>query len=515
MNTEVTSVAPPQEAQNFKQPEVNRWERHRLIAHLGRTFSRRYDLQVLPSRQRGVWACGLDPKITPEIEKYVKGQRDTLDDLSAESFTPKQILYDEQAAQGMTMEQITTLLHHEAGHAKYTDFRFMVEGQKQAKDEGHLPTSFWLTFEGIEDPRVNALEGEESPAIDRQIRANQAKDLQDRLTESPVSQRPQMLQFAYNSFHYWLHGTPIPDLQGTDVGRVTELARPLLEQYFQNSDPEERKVLQKQIWDIAKELEKKDIEQEEMRQMAQQRGQQQKGQSGNGEGQQQQGQSSDGSGGQPGGSGQGQESQGQSGSSSGQEGQSGGVPNIPGGQGNNSGESNGQANQQGRESGSQGGNNEGQGKGHKRFLDRLKDSIFGSKNKPNSHQQPSSQDSSGQQSQAEKEQGQGSGEEYEHSISKPVEKPKPEKLDLSKLSPEELQELKEAIEKLSPEQKAELAKKAREAIDEEQKESLRDKLSKLFKLEKNKQTGEYEAVPQIAGEKAQKQSEADYQQAVQ
>ena len=199
-------------------PEVNRLERNRLIAHLGRVFSRRYDIQVLPSRQKGVWACTLDPKVNIELQKYIGGQRDTLDDLPAESFTPKQILYDEQAAAEMSMDQINTILHHEAGHVKYSDFKSMLEGQRQAKDGGNLPTSYWLMFEGIEDPRVNSLEGEESPAIDRQIRTNQAKDLQERITETPLTQRPMMLQFAYNSFHYWLHGEGITELKDADIG---------------------------------------------------------------------------------------------------------------------------------------------------------------------------------------------------------------------------------------------------------------------------------------------------------
>src|SRR3990167_3945659 len=261
-------------------PESERLERRRLIAHLGRVFARRYDIQVLPSRQKGLWACSLDPKVTLEIEKYITGERESLDDLPQQAFVPKQIIYDEPSAQEMSLDQITTLLHHEAGHAKYTDFRLMIEGQKQAKDEGHLPTSFWITFEGVEDPRVNSLEGEESPAIDRQIRVNQDKDLQDRLTESPIGDRPKMVQFAYNTFNVWLHGEPIAELEGTDVGDAINLARPLLEQYFSNTDVEQRKMLQSQIWDIAKPLEKKDIEQEQKRQMAKQKGMKgQKGQS--------------------------------------------------------------------------------------------------------------------------------------------------------------------------------------------------------------------------------------------
>lgn len=461
---EALSVTPPQEVVSPK-PEVNRLEKHRLIAHLGRTFARRYDIQVLPSRQKGVWACSLDPKVNSELEKYIRGQRESLDDLPAESFVPKQILYDEHAAQEMDMDQIATILHHEAGHAKYTDFRSMIEGQRQAKDEGYLPTSFWLAFEGIEDPRVNSLEGEESPAIDRQIRTNQGKDLQERITEAPLSQKPMMLQFAYNSFHYWLHGEGIPELKDTDIGKLGELAKPLLEQYFQNTDIEQRRLLQNQIWDIAKDLEKKDIEQEEMRQTAQQRGQQgQSGQSQGGEGEGQQSTS---------GSGQG-ESQ----------------PGIPGGRGAGS------QTQEQPGQGSQPGSGSAE-TGRKRFLDRLKD-MFGQKDKGSGEQGNN-----------------GQSEEHRNELGQPASKPKPERFDLSKLSPDELQAIKDAIEQLSPEQRAELTKKAKEAVDEMQKEALEEELSRTLKLQKNKETGEYEAVPQTSSEKMQQQAEADFQQAVQ
>lgn len=478
--------------------EVSRHERNRLIAHLGRTFARRYDIQVLPSRQRGVWACGLDPKVTPEMERYIQGDRDTLDDLPPESFTPKQILYDEQAASEMSMEQITTILHHEAGHAKYTDFRLMFEGQRQAKDEGYLPTSFWLAFEGIEDPRVNSLEGEESPAIDRQIRANQGKDLQDRITEAPLSQKPMMLQFAYNSFHYWLHGEGIPELAGTDVGRLGELAKPLLQQYFENTDVEQRRLLQQKIWDISKELEKKEIEQEEKRQMAQQKGQQgQSGQSqGGGEDQQSAGQQGNSSGEQQ--SGGGQSGQGES------------QPGIPsgrsfGGQGQGSGET---PNRQGQDNQSQG-ENQQQG-GRKGFLNKLRDTFFGQKNSDSSGQEDSQQSSSeGKQS------SDGQSQEQGHQLGKPEKKQKPEKIDLSKLSPEELQQIQDAIDQLTPAERAELAKKARVAVDEEQKEALGEELGRTMQLEKNQQTGEYEVKPQTATDKEQKQAQADYQQAVQ
>lgn len=467
--------------------ERSRYEKNRLIAHLGRVFARRYDIEVIPSRQKGFWATSLDPKVNNEVVKYIEGERESLDDLPPESFKAKQILYDAESAQDMSWDEINTILHHEAGHAKYTDMRSMFEGQKTAKDEGHLPTSFWLTWEGIEDPRINVLEGEESPAIDNMIRTNQGSDLQKRITESPLTDRPYMLQFAYESFHRWLHGTGIPELAQTEVGKLGELASPLLDQYFRNTDIDERKQLQQKIWDIAKVLEKKDLEDEAKRQMAQQKGMKgQKSQSGSGQGQ---GQSGQGEGQQ----GEGQQSGGQS---SGGQGEGAGTPHIPGGKGQESQTNYSEGDNKPQQD--QGQQKEGQGKDERRkgglggFMDRVKSAFGGEKDQPQ-RDKPQEDQSHG------------------HDIGKPAEKPKPERVDLSQFSDEQLKQLQEMVDQLPPEEKAQLEKKARETIDELQKEALEKILNKTAKLEKNKKTGEYEVKPQLADEGNQKHSSEDYQ----
>lgn len=423
------------EAEPVPETGQSRYEKNRMIAHIGRVFTRRYDIQVIPSRQKGFWATSLDPQVNNEVMKYIEGERSTLDDLPPESFKAKQILYDAESAQDMSWDEINTILHHEAGHAKYTDFKLMFEGQRAAKDEGHLPTSFWLTWEGIEDPRINVLEGEESPAIDNMIRTNQGNDLQKRITESPLTDRPYMLQFVYESFHCWLHGTGIPELAQTEVGRLGELVAPLLDQYFHNTDVEERKVLQQKIWDIAKVLEKKDLEDEAKRQMAQQKGMKR------------------------------QELQ--------EQGQQGGPVNS-----------------QGQKETEQGSKDNGQ---KNDLMNRLK-SIFG-----------------GQKGQEKGSKREGDEEPVSHDIGKPTEKPKTERVDLSQLSEQQLQELQEAIGQLTQEERAALEKKAREAIDELQKEALEKTLNKTSKLEKNKKTGEYEVKPQLVDEGTQKHSSEDYQ----
>ena len=241
MNEILMEKSIPPQSEGEEPEKLSKSEKRRMIVHLSRVFSGRFDMKVLPSGQKGLWATGLDKNVDREVGKYLDGERETLDDLPAESFEPKRILYDDKAIDDMGMDEITAILHHEAGHAKFSDFRTMIEGQKRAKDEGHLPTSFWLIWEGIEDPRIEGLEGQESPAIDRQIRRNTEKSLNERLTESPLRDRPLSLQFVYNSLHYWLNGENIPELEGTEVAEHFNRAKPLIEQYFQNTDTLQRK----------------------------------------------------------------------------------------------------------------------------------------------------------------------------------------------------------------------------------------------------------------------------------
>lgn len=434
--TELLGQAPGVSESQVLTPEQLR-ERNRLIAHLGRMFSRRYDISVLPSGQEGLWACALDPEAAGEMRRFIRGERPSLDDLPPNTFVPKQILYDEKGAARMDIGEVVSLLRHESGHAKYTDFRLMVEGQKAARETGFLPTSFWLVFEGLEDPRINNLEGEESPAIDRQIRKHQGDALGERLTETSIAQRPLMLQFTYNCIYHWLHGKSIEGLS-SEVNAVFETARPLVDQYFQSTDLNERKVLQEKIWDVAKVLEKKETEEEEVRQMAQQqkRGQQ-TGQAGEG--------------------GAGQEMGPTSGQPSPQE-KEGTVPSRG-------------------------------SRARRGFLERLKKTL-GRQGEPQGEE----------------------GGQVKPEVA--PEGQQTEKLDLTKLGEQELQDIKNAMDKLSTQERAKLAQKARQVIDEEQKRELANRLPKVFKLEKNPQTGEYEAIPQTVDKRVQAQAEKTFQQAL-
>lgn len=68
-------------------------------------------------------------------------------------------------------------------------------------------------------------------------------------------------------------------------------------------------------------------------------------------------------------------------------------------------------------------------------------------------------------------------------------------LDLSKLSPETLEKLRQKLEQLSPEVKQQIEKEARQEVDRRQSEKLNKESPQIVQMEKNKDTGEF--VPKI------------------
>ncbi|OGD08206.1 hypothetical protein A2397_05715 [Candidatus Amesbacteria bacterium RIFOXYB1_FULL_44_23] len=395
-----------------KKPPVERkltLNEKRLIVHLGRMFSRQYDLQVLPSGQEGLWACSIDPKVIPEIERYINGDLPSLDHIDPSSLEPHQLLYDDVTlSRNMDLAQAIPPLRHEGGHARFTNFKDMFVGQRQATDEQHLATTFWAIFEGMEDPRVNILVGAESPTIDQHIRESMGEELKKRLSEVPIKNRPAPMQFAYNAHYQWLYGEDIPELKDTDVGKICQEVNPLLHQYFQTTDPQQLRLLQRQIWNITKNLESEEIQNEQLRQIHQNN---QNNSSGNSP-----------------------------------------AENSPP-------------------------DKEGPGSGTlKEFFKRL---MSGN---PKSEPEPQTPPP-----------------------------PKEGRCDLSKLSPEEIQELKKQLDQLPETNRERLASRARQAMDEQQKEDLEQLIPKSVHLEKDSSKGEYRARPTLVDKKKQQNIERDYQ----
>lgn len=254
----------------------------RRIVQTARVYAQRYDMPVKPSGEKGKWACGFNPASIEEVNRYMAGERP---DLEGVDLRPHTIYYDLESAKDMKFSAVQTILAHEGGHALASDFGFMIMGQKISKDEGHLPTSFWLIFEGMEDPRVNEVSGRRSENFRARLIEENREMIDERVADwDKFRKLPRLFQFALASVYYWAHGEPLEQLANTDVGAVLSQARPLLDRYYVNTEPTERWELQQQIWDIAKVLEAADLNDQAFKNFCDQRNK--NGQSGQGDGQQ-------------------------------------------------------------------------------------------------------------------------------------------------------------------------------------------------------------------------------------
>lgn len=465
--------------------EISLREKKRMIVHLARVFSRNYGLKVMPSGKKGLWACGIDKKVEPEVMKYVQGQRETLDDLPAEAFEPKRILYDESAIEDKKLSEITPILRHEASHAKRTDFRLMFEGQRMAKDDGFLPTTFWIMWEGMEDPRISNIEGRESRAIDAAIRKADVGELEKRLAEKPIGEYPMIMQFAYNSLNHWLRGESIGELEGTEVGEIFEKAKPLISQYMQNTDLEQRRGLQEQIWDIVKEIETKSKEKEELKEKIRQDNIK-PGNQGKGEDQQAQGQS--------GGQGKGE--------GSGGEGESQGI-GVPSGE-TAEGKEQPEEKLNSDDAEAQDGQKSSEEQQRESFLEKLRNLILGKRDKEkNEGQSPN-------EAAAEEER-----VDQSKDSSEKEQKEEKDQVDLTQFSQEQLDEIRQAIENLPPDEREKLSRRAREILDEMQKDAMKENMQNIFELERDKQTGNFQLKPRFASEQEEDAAEREFEETVQ
>lgn len=133
-------------------------ELKRKIGLIARVFSKTYDLGVYPSPQGG-WCCSIDEQHMEEIDRYLHGEVQTLDALPTDALKPKKIFYDvSDVEEKMTDDEVIGVTRHEIGHVNHSDFRLLLEGQRQAMDEGYLATSWASISNALEDPRVNNLE---------------------------------------------------------------------------------------------------------------------------------------------------------------------------------------------------------------------------------------------------------------------------------------------------------------------------------------------------------------------
>lgn len=233
------------------------------MAFLARIFSRTYDMKVLPG---GFWGCSLNPDSEQALKEYIHDKRKTLDNLDPEVFRPTHIFYPEERLPEWSLPAIMGALRHEVGHAKNSDYRCLFKGQKQAYKERHLPLTWAITWNGLEDPWINNLEIAGSQAVKENMRALYDETLPQVLDN--INAQPPVLQLAQNISHYWFTGESLPNIKNKKILEVFEAIRPHVDEYLNGASSEKNfELLQQKIWDKVKVLEPEGAREQEMKRL--------------------------------------------------------------------------------------------------------------------------------------------------------------------------------------------------------------------------------------------------------
>jgi len=259
-------------------PEQQPVDTVRLAEHLGKLFSRSFDVRMVP--QASGWACTVDnPVLIEAIDQFTRGNRAALDGFRDEDYRIERILFPRDQVAQLPLSEVMVGLRHEAGHVRFTNFKDLIIEQVQATDDGYLATSYFLMYEGLEDPRISILAGRESHAINRQIRDVNKAYLESNLQNEDL---PLFAKLALNFHNMWLHGKAFEGYEDTEVGRATHLVEPLVYEYFRTTDENRLRELRQFIWERVRYLETMDVD--KTGDSLQQEEQQQGNQSGSSEG---------------------------------------------------------------------------------------------------------------------------------------------------------------------------------------------------------------------------------------
>lgn len=253
----------PKRAERSQRQMIDLEKRMALVA---RVFSKNYELDVIPSPAGG-WACGIDPKLIEEVGEYIIGKRADIDSLPKQAFEPKQILYDAEDLKSKDEDEIMGVLRHEVGHANNTDYKLFFKGQRQAFDEGYLPTSWAGIANALEDPWVNNIEIAGSEVVRKKMSklySAHSAEVIEKINTQPITR-----QLGLNIIYYWLTGTSIPTLKNPEVLRVFADIKPAVDKFFAGKSAAQNfETLKHNIWPQYKPLEKKATENEELKELA-------------------------------------------------------------------------------------------------------------------------------------------------------------------------------------------------------------------------------------------------------
>ncbi len=265
---ELFSRSRPEDVQRTSS-EIRQIEKE--IAFISRVFSGNYNMEVLPSPSGG-WACGISPAVAESVEQYLMGNKPDLSFLPAEALKPKQIFYDRDDLAKRPRDENLGVLRHEIGHALHSDYKLFFEGQRLAKDQGYLPSSWAYIHNALEDPWINNIEMKDSPVVREQMLAKYSASLPEIVEK--IGTQPLTHQLGLNLIYYWAtKGESIPTITDKSVLETFERIKPLADQFFKGkSSAENFELLKTSIWPIYQGMEKKALDQESLKELARQAG---------------------------------------------------------------------------------------------------------------------------------------------------------------------------------------------------------------------------------------------------
>lgn len=439
---------PETKLEDVKLPERSKLEveeMRRRVAVVARVFSNSHDLMMLPAPQGG-WAVSIAPDVQQAVNEYLYGQRDTLADLPDDKFRWRVMYYDENHLKTEEEEAIFGFVRHEIGHLHHSDLRLLIEGEKMAMKDGNLPTTYQHLYNALEDVWINLKEGNDSPIAKRQIEYVHRKYMPK--VEANIQQMPPNVQLGMNIIHYWLEGKDIPTIKDQRVLDTFKEIEPAVNEYFWGPSARTNwELLWEKIWPAARLLEQQSVMDNMMseaaRQMAKkgrQGGQGKAGAQGNG-------------GGSP------SNEQGQPGGGQGKPG-----PAQPGGGAGGGGQP-----QQGKGGGS-GTPGQGQGQGTFRRMINAARRAMGMQDPKEKRKEE--QDKKDQELGKQLEQQ--APQDLADRVKRELDKEPQNGSGLEGLSEQTKEELRKFVENLSPQERKQLEQKAREELDKQQAEALKD-----------------------------------------
>lgn len=218
-----------------------------------KVLGRRSDLLAVPG---GGWAAGLSVEVQKMLDRGV-----LLDEIDPSLLEPKVLIYPEKDLAERGDNYILGVNRHEIGHFLHSDYRKLLEFQKQAKNEGKNPSDAMTLANAIEDPRVNNLIAGESFRARERLEGIYHEDMPNVLQKFEEMSPP--TQFCFLALSSWVKEFSDQEALTKAIGAATspeainafnEALPKIKEAIAEKNSVKAYDIISQEIWPIYKDL---------------------------------------------------------------------------------------------------------------------------------------------------------------------------------------------------------------------------------------------------------------------